>query len=157
MRAKKSGYKTGYQKYVDLYKEKERKVGNKYTLSPMLSAENYRLHLDEMKADSLVDKKLGLLSEKTSVNFNRIMINEALYSSSERQAKALRAGLAKYLEDNNIDDISIKNIKLSDLRAKNLKDNKLSGIVDKFWEDVATAREEGMSKTDIGMIFFDSN
>lgn len=155
MRAKKTGYKTGYSRYVEMYKAKEQKVGDKHVLSPMLSKEQYQLTLDEMKADALYDKKIGVLAESTSVNFNRLILNEAEYGSSLKQARAVRKGIIKFIKDNDI-DISIKSIKLSDIRAKHITDEKLSGVMDNFWREVATAYASGMSSDDIGMRFFES-
>ena len=155
MRAKKKGYKTGYSRYVELYREKERKVGNKYEMAPLLDRQTYQLKLDEMKLDAMVDKKLGLLSKNTSVNFNRLIINEALYDSSSKQASAVKRGLSKYIEENGL-DIKLKDLKIKDLRARSLKDSKLASVLDDFWSDVASAYAEGKDSREIAVTFFDS-
>lgn len=155
MRAKKSGYSIGYNKYVQLYKERADKVKDSYTLTPMLSSKEYKLRLDEMKADSLVDKRLGLISKNTSVNFNREIINEQQFGTSAKQAHAVKKGLLKYIEENNI-DLKSKDIKIKDLRAINLKEGKLASALEQFWSDVATAQNAGMNKRDVAMTFFDS-
>lgn len=155
MRAKKTGYKTGYSRYVELYREKEKQVGNKYEMAPLLDRQTYQLKLDEMKLDAMVDKKLGLLSKNTSVNFNRLIINEALYEASSKQASAVKRGLSKYIEEHGL-DIKSKDIKLKDLRARGLKDSKLSNVLDAFWSDVATAYAQGINSREIAMTFFDS-
>lgn len=154
-RAKKTGYKTGYAKYVELYREKERQVGHKYEMAPLLDEQTYQLRLYELKVDTMVNKTLGLLSKKTSVNYNRLIINEALYDSSSKQASAVKKGLAKYIEDHGL-DIKLKDIKIKDLRARSLKDNKLSNLLDEFWSDVATAYAEGRTSKEIATTFFDS-
>ena len=154
-RAKKSGYSTGYNKYVQLYKERANKVKKSYDLTPMLSSKDYKLILGEMKADSLVDKRLGLISKNTSVNFNREILNEQQFGTSAKQAHAVRRGLLKYVEENNI-DLKSKDIKIKDLRAINLKVGKLSSALDQFWSDVATAQNDGMDKRNVGITFFDS-
>lgn len=154
-RAKKTGYKTGYSRYVELYREKERKVGHKYKMTPLLDRQAYQLKLDRMKLESLYDKKVGLLSKNTSVNFNRLIINEALYENSSKQASAVRRGLSKYIQEHGL-DIKLKDLKIKDLRARGLKDSKLSNALDAFWSDVASAYEEGRDSRDIAMTFFDS-
>lgn len=154
-RAKKTGYKTGYSRYVELYREKERKVGHKYKMDPLLDRQTYQLRLDAMKREALYDKKVGLLSKNTSVNFNRLIINEALYENSSKQAWAVRRGLAKYVKEHGL-DIKLKDLKIKDLRARSLKDSKLSNALEAFWNDVATAQADGMEKNELHMTFFDS-